>query len=350
MACRRQARIAGSTHKSDLRDRNGGARCRAFHRPMTRGLAMVLIMASAAAQSALGQPTLPQAPASSTGQIEGAGAGARPAPFPISHSLAAIGRWTRANTHLTLEDVAVVSDDFLFAMRERSRSNTSDGVVAELEVHEEILSPAFAKQAHARSVQMTMSVQCSNRRLKIDALTFYPDVDLAGTPETAAPRSGWVQAPEGDFAAELLHAVCDPNYRRPFAGRPAAEARAHSSVPSPAPNPQTRVAALQGAPLSQSPPYAGGRDAARISAAPASGRPHSVRLGAFSSLPNAEHALKNVQAIVKKYDGIHSSITPHKIGEKTLYFAQISDFQTDILASMFCEELQKMKLDCLKLK
>lgn len=288
----------------------------------------------------------PQAVAAPVVEIRGG------TPYPSSHDAKVVARWVRDNTSISLADVVVLGKPFLFAATVRARSALNSDILVDLDVHEEVLEPTFANKMHARSARLDVTVRCQDQHILTNALTFYSGANLTGSEDRANPHTGWVEAPAGDFAAELVASACDPGYKRPFASLMRAQV---THVPDPAsgskaistPSSGPSLAAAPAIGLDPNDHTARNAGPGRTSKPPPSKpRIYSVILGTYSTLQRAESALDASANTLAKYGAANQRVIVESTGRNVLFLAYAGDWETIDTANLVCSDAKQIKLDC----
>jgi hypothetical protein len=276
---------------------------------------------------------------------------ARP-PYPSSHDLKTIARWIRDNTSMSLADVVVLGKPFLFAATVRGRSELNSDILVDLDVHEEVLDPTFAQKMRARSAKLDVTVRCQDQHILTNALTFYSGANLTGSAEQSYPHTGWVAAPAGDFAAELVASACDPGYKRPFATLITAQA-AQPSKPTEPPNvrlpavtAQSREAIIPAGPVKSDHLATKAVSSSASKTPPSKPAIYSVVLGAYSTLQRAENALDVATPVLSKFGASNQGIVVHSTGGKVLFLSHAGDWDDLESANSICSAMKQANIDC----
>ncbi|MDZ4317996.1 MAG: hypothetical protein U1A07_04015, partial [Phenylobacterium sp.] len=103
--------------------------------------------------------------------------------------------------------VVSVRQGLAIAIRHRG-ARGPDGIIRGVELHGEVIDPAFVPDMGFSSMTSRIDVDCANRRDRVVSMEVYSEPGLEGHPERRAVPGGWVQPSPQAYLADVLRAVC----------------------------------------------------------------------------------------------------------------------------------------------
>jgi hypothetical protein len=257
-----------------------------------------------------------------------AGAGPAPQDFPATTTEADILRWTRAHTSIDRGSILSIGSQAVIAFERRT--GTADDVVS-AEVREELIGPDLAARAQARSVRITLDLDCAAHRYRILGRTLFALADLQGQGRNEAGSQGWAQVDETAPIGKAWQAVCTPGFVFPYA-------TAAAPVPALPVRPPEKGPA---APLARPP-----APPARPAAPPRSGA-YEVLLGSYTVPANAQGAAdKLTRGFADALAGRKPAIRAATVGGKAFSVVTVAPFASAADASGFCARIKPSGLVC----
>lgn len=321
------------------------------------------------------------------GPVAAPPAAAQTGDFPSALTGPVLAAWIPKNTSLRLADVISVGGGRVIALTRRSQPAGAAKAVR-ITIRTEIVDPAQAKAAAARSESSELDIDCAQHKAKLVVTQTYSQRDLTGTFVT---KPGWADftAPAPNTTLDrMITAACDPAFRGSFAAAPQVAALAPGPAPAaqgpaPAPTPAKTadplpelrratppvrpMAAVQPPPSRAAPPA--GRppsEPAVVSAPPsapaakpavvASGRPGAstgrfatlVQISASTSRAQAQASLDSLKRSLPALAAGHETlIESTSVDGQTFYRALFGGFAGAAEARSFCAALKAAGGDCL---
>ena len=257
----------------------------------------------------------------------GLGAAAAPQDFPASSSDAEILRWVKARTSIDRGTILSVGPQAVIAFERKTGS--LDNVVS-AEVREELIGPELAARAQARSVRITLELDCGAHRYRILGRTLFALTNLEGQGRNEAGSQGWAQVDETAPIGRAWQAVCTPGFLFPYASAPptAAATTTPSKPDLIEPTAKAKTAAIA------------------KPTAPRSGD-YEVLLGSYSVPANAQGAAaKLTRRFAEALAGRKPSISPVTVSGKSYSAVRVGPFATAPDASSFCTRIKASGLVC----
>ncbi len=232
---------------------------------------------------------------------------AAPAPdFPSSPAEADILHWLDARTSITRASILAI--DPRAACRSRAITARTDrpGVMS-AEVREELISPEVASKAQARSVLISLELDCGARRFRILGRTLFALPDLQGTARNEAGSQAWAEAEEAAPIGKAWRAGCDASFVFPY----------------------TRPLRVQ------------------ATATPSGGGAYQVVLGSFAVAANAKAAADRLDhnfadALAGRRPAIRSTL----VAGRAYSVVTVAGFASPEVARAFCGRIRSSKLEC----
>ena len=232
---------------------------------------------------------------------------AAPAPdFPSSPAEADVLHWLDARTSITRASILAIDPRAVIALERQAARPDPPGVIS-AEVREELIGWDVASKAQARSVLISLELDCRARRFRILGRTLFALPDLQGTARNEAGSQAWAQAEETAPIGKAWRAGCDASFALPYA-RP------------------LRVQAT---------------------AAPAGGGPYQVVLGSFAVATNAKAAADRLDHnYADALAGRRPVIRPTTVGGRAYSVVTVAGFASPEDARAFCGRISSSKLEC----
>jgi cell division septation protein DedD len=198
------------------------------------------------------------------------------------------------------------------------------------------LDPAIGRQEDILSWTIPVAIDCDKRLVRLGDMTGYSARDLARGPRVVRPADdAWVTPSSTAPLGAVLRALCDRDFKRPFAAMAKLAAKAAAT---PAKTPKT--------PPPSEPP-AQGQAQARPAATIAHGAsPYAVQLGASPSQDDAKGLLARAQRRFPDLTGLKAETVSANVAGKTVYRALISGFAGAADANALCERLKAAGQAC----
>ena len=296
-----------------------------------------------------------------------AAADAPQASYPKSRALADVAAWIGADTPLQLSQVVDVGPAAITAVTSAAPTGEPRGFLANIAA--EAVDPAIAQQEAILSWTMPVEIDCEKRVVRLGDMTGYPTRDLrSGGRLVRSADSAWVAPAPAAPLGVVVHALCDRDYKRPFANT-AKVASGKPPRPEPPPGPPPAVVNLKPPtvprPLTEaaakgatSPPASPTSEVGPAAGEPApkplkpraiahGTSPYIVQAGASPSADEANAILVRLQ---KKFAtpmaGLKTEAVSAVVDGKTVYRAQISGFAGAADANALCEQLKSSGHAC----
>jgi hypothetical protein len=288
------------------------------------------------------------------------------ATYPKSRALPDVAAWIVSDTPLQLAQVVDVGPSAVTAVTSAAPTGDPRGFLAN--IVSEATDPSIGRQEDILSWRIPVEIDCDRRAVKLGDMTGFPSRDLKSSPRVVRQAdTQWVAPSANAPLGAVLKAMCDRDFKRPFAGgtkvasaRPPAKAR-----PEPPPGPPPVVVALN--PPTKPQPLSSAAGANTPSATPdkpaekpapkavtpplrekpapvaiAHGAsPYAVQVGASPSQDDAKALLGRVE---KKFAGdlagLKTDVAAATVDGKSVYRALISGFAGAGDANRLCEALK----------
>jgi hypothetical protein len=247
-------------------------------------------------------------------------AGAAPATqdFPASTAEADVLRWVKARTSIDRGAILSVGPQAVIAFE---RKTAVAGTIVSAEVREELIGSDLATRAGARSVRITLELDCDAHRYRILGRTLFALANLQGEGRNQAGSPGWAQVDETAPIGKAWQAVCSTDFVFPYA---------KSAAPSPPPS---------ASPQLPPPPV-------KPAAPPRTGA-YEVLLGSYSIPANAKGAVdKLTYGYASALGGRRPQISSVEVGGKSYSAVRVGPFATAADASGFCARIKPSGLVC----
>lgn len=315
-------------------------------------------------------------------------ASARAAPatdYPASPAEPDVLKWLADRTSVTQGSVLVIQR--LAAISLERRTAADKGGVVHAGVREEIIDADTASRALARSVLLSVDLDCSQRRFRILSRTLYGQPDLKGEGRTEAGSQAWTPVDPGAPIGKAWQAVCSKDFAFPYAVRTEAkapappESRSEPKPPTPAaapaqaqakaqPPPQLRAEEKPSEPArvqAKTAPQAETRSVAKAeppstpakppktqpkasapAAAPASAKgDYEVVLGSYTVQTNAQGAADRLEhGYGDALAGRRAAIRSISANGKAYSVVSVAAFASVAEANDFCGHIKKSALPC----
>ena len=231
---------------------------------------------------------------------------------PASLSETDILRWVAAHTSITRGSILSVGPQAVIALE---RNTGATGGVASAEVREELVGTDLAARAQARSVRITLELDCATRRFRILGRTLFALPDLQGQGRDEAGAQTWTAVVESAPIGLAWKAVCTQGFVFPYAG-----------APRPAAAPPVR--------------------AVRPVAPPMSGA-YQALLGSYAVPTNAQGAAgKLTRGFGEALAGRRPRISSVVVGGKSYAAVTVAPFASAAEAGDFCARIKPSGLVC----
>ena len=258
-----------------------------------------------------------------------AGAASAAQDFPASSSESDILAWVRSRTSIDRGSILSVGPQAVIAFERRT--GTAQNVVS-AEVREELIGPDLAARASARSVRITLDLDCASHRYRILGRTLFVLTDLQGAGRNQAGSPSWAQVDETAPIGKAWQAVCTAGFAFPYARTSASPPPPQSQLP-PTELPRTQRPATQ--PPSTKPP-----------ATPRSGD-YEALLGSYAVPANAQGAVDRLTGgYAAALDGRRPGIVAVTVGGKSYSAVRVGPFASAAEAGEFCARIKPSGLVC----
>jgi hypothetical protein len=270
--------------------------------------------------------------------------------YPRSRSLADVGAWLASDTPLLTAQVVDVGPSAVTAVTSSAPTGEPRGFLANIAA--EALDPAIGKQEDIVSWTIPVEVDCEKRLVRLGDMTGYPARDLKSAPRVVrAADSVWVTPSANAPLGAVMRALCDRDFKRPFAAgraklasRPAEKAKP-AQTPPPGPPP---VVLSEAPPTVPTPLTTAAAKAAKEKPALAHGAsPFVVQAG---SSPSQEDAKGIITRLQKKFPdamaGFKTEVQTAQVEGKTVYRAVVSGFGGQADATALCDLLKAAGQAC----
>ena len=285
------------------------------------------------------------------------------ASYPKSRSLSDVAAWVTTDTPLQLSQVVDVGPSAVTAVTTAAPTGEPRGFLAN--IVSEAIDPSLSRQEDILSWRIPVEVDCDRRAVRLGDMTGFPSRDLKTGPRIVRQAdSQWVTPSGNAPLGAVLRALCDRDFKRPFAGTKLAAAKpaeAPKAKREPPPGPPPEVVALRPPtkpqPLSSAVAANGGSSAPAQDEAPASKpkaakprpaavighgtSPYAVQVGASPSQDDAKALLARVEKkFTSEVGGLKTDIVAATIDGKQVYRALISGFAGASDANALCGQLK----------
>lgn len=265
--------------------------------------------------------------------------------YPRSRSLADVAAWLASDTPLQAAQVVDVGPSAVTAITSSAPTGEPRGFLANIAA--EAVDPSIGKQEEIVSWTIPVEVDCEKRLVRLGDMTGYPARDLKSAPRVVrAADSVWVTPSANAPLGAVMRALCDRDFKRPFASG----TKVASKPPEPAKPPKPARAPKPGPPpvvLTEAPPTVPTpltTAAAKTAKAPPlahGASPFAVQVGASPSQDDAKGILAKLQ---KKFPdalaGFKTDVQTAQVDGKTVYRAVVSGFGGAADANALCEQLK----------
>jgi hypothetical protein len=296
------------------------------------------------------------------------------ASYPKSRALPDVAAWIASDTPLQLSQVVDVGPAAITAVTSAAPTGDPRGFLAN--IASEAVDPAIGRQEEILSWKIPVEIDCDRRAVRLGDMTGFRSRDLkTGARVVRQGDADWVQPAGSAPLGAVLRAMCDRDFKRPFASSVSVAAGAPEKTrPEPPPGPPPQVVALKPptkpqvltAAANPPPPVevkaskpapaetrfaaetktlADPKPAARpkpASVALAHGAsPYAVQVGATPSQDDAKGLMAHVQ---KKFPGdvagFKTDVVAASVDGKTVYRVLITGFGGAKDASGLCDRLK----------
>jgi cell division septation protein DedD len=280
------------------------------------------------------------------------------ATYPKSRSLSDVAAWVATDTPLQLSQVVDVGPSAVTAVTSAAPTGEPRGFLAN--IASEAIDPSIGRQEDILSWKIAVEIDCDRRAVRLGDMTGYPGRDLKTAPRIVRQGDNqWVQPSGSAPLGAVLRALCDREFKRPFAnGTKVASAKSPEARPKPQPPPGPPPTVVALTPPTKPQPLASAAAAEGASSVPApggkpakpapsaqpvghGGSPYAVQVGASPSQDDAKGLLGRVQ---KKFSGelagLKTDVVAATVDGKQVYRALISGFGGAKDANALCEQLK----------
>jgi hypothetical protein len=296
------------------------------------------------------------------------------ATYPKSRALSDVGAWITTDTPLQLSQIVDVGPSAVTAVTSSTPTGDPRGFI--VSIASEATDPAIGKQEDILSWKIPVEIDCERRAVRLGDMTGFPSRDLKSAPRTVRQAdTQWVQPSMSAPLGAVLKAMCDRDFKRPFAsgGKVAA---AKTPPPGPPPvvvalNPPTKPQPLSSAAAGGTAPdkadKAEAKGKTRTPAAPVEAKaetpaqpaakparavghgtsPYAVQVGASPSQDDAKGLIAHVQKkFAGEVSGLKTDVVAATVDGKTVYRALISGFGGAGDANALCQQLKASGQAC----
>jgi len=294
------------------------------------------------------------------------------ATYPKSRALSDVASWVTTDTPLQLSQVVDVGPSAVTAVTSATPTGEPRGFIAN--IASEAIDPSIGKQEDILSWRIPVEIDCEHRTVRLGDMTGFPSRDLKSVPRVVRQAdSQWVQPSASAPLGAVLKAMCDRDFKRPFASgtrvatAKAPEPKAKREPPAGPPpevvalNPPTKPQPLTSAAANPRPSKAEDAKAAKAKPAPVEtaeaaapppkpkaeraiahgASPYAVQVGASPSQDDARGLLGRVQKkFAGELSGLKTDVVAAQVDNKTVYRALISGFAGPGDANALCGQLK----------
>jgi len=234
-------------------------------------------------------------------------------PYPAVRSLPAVSDWLRRYSDIPRSRLVGLGPDSLFAVEPAPQPGPPPAL--RVVIRQEAVTPEFAKRLGGRSASMVADIDCPGRRVFQREVDLYVGSNRQGASRRLGAAKDWQAIPPGTYMEQVMQAVCDPQWRAPYAAEAAPSVRA-AAIPPPPPS----------------------APAASPRAVPAAGAVSArAELGRFDS---ADAALAAWGAAASAAPGARLRIELAVVQGRTHYRALVEGFAGRAPAEAFCRSVQ----------
>jgi hypothetical protein len=292
--------------------------------------------------------------------------------YPASRSLSDIATWLQKDTPISLGQVVDVGPSAVTAVTAAVPTGQPRGFLAN--VASEALDPQIAGRESIAAWSIPVEIDCDKHAVRLGVMTGFRSRDLVSESRVVRQAdTDWVTPTSSAPLGAVARALCDRDFRRPFAGHTRLAARAPKATPSVPvaalrPSPPPADAAVATAPrlptLRTTPAPEPAETPTRTAHAKASetrtaeaGAPRTkppvgggaiaVQIGASPSLPDLQRLLdKAKKRFADDLGGLTTKVATVQVNGKTVNRALISGFASNAEANAFCKTLSAQGQAC----
>lgn len=265
-----------------------------------------------------------------------------PATYPRSRAVADVAAWLASDTPLSPAQVVDVGPSAVTAITSSAPTGSPRGFLANIAA--EALDPSIGQQEQILSWTIPVEVDCEKRVVRLGDMTGYAARDLRSAPRVVrAADASWVTPSPNAPLGAVMRALCDRDFRRPFAGETKLASKGKPAKPVRTPPPGPPPVVLSEVPPTKPSPLAAAAAAnAKTTPAIAHGAsPFIVQVGASPSPSDAKGILVRLQKkLPDALQGFKTDVQSAQIDGKTVYRAQVSGFASVADATALCEQLK----------
>jgi hypothetical protein len=246
-------------------------------------------------------------------------------PYPAVRSLPAVADWLRRYSDIPQARLVGLGPDSLFAVEPAPQPGPPPGL--RTIIRQEAVTPEFAKRLGGRSASMVADIDCQGRRVFQREVDLYVGSNRQGASRRLGAAKDWQAIPPGTYMEQVMQAVCDPQWRAPYAAAPPQTPAVAVAAARPAPFPDPASRAVQRPAVSP----------------PVASENLRAELGRYDS---TEAALAAWRAAAPAAPGARLRIELAVAGGRTQYRALVEGFTGRAEAEAFCRSLQSADATC----
>ena len=292
--------------------------------------------------------------------------------YPSSRALPEIAAWLQRDTPLQLGQVVDVGPSAVTAITSVSPVGQPRGFLAR--ASSEALAPQIVSEEGVSSWSIPVEVDCEKRLVRLGEMTGYKSRDLKTEGRLVREASTeWVSPVPSAPLGAVIAALCDREFKRPFAAKRYAAAKAPPTAPAPAPTqvaqasppppalrstlapkipktpaPKTEASAKPEAPAkAETPKTEVAKAETPKGEGPKGGGSIAVQIGASPSRADIEGLLGRFKkAHAGDLGGLTTTVTTVELQGKTVNRALIEGFASNGEAGAFCKKLEASGQAC----
>jgi cell division septation protein DedD len=277
-----------------------------------------------------------------------------PITYPASRALPDVAAWLQRETPLQLGQVVDVGPSAITAITSVLPQGEPRGFLAR--ASSEALAPQIISEDGVASWSIPVEVDCDQRLVRLGEMTGYRSRDLRTDGKVVREANPtWVKPIASAPLGSVIAALCDRDFKRPFAAKRYAAAKSAPTPPAPArsqvaeaspPPPPLRAAIAP--PKAALPPKPQPAPKPETKAEPPKGEGGvAVQIGASSSKPEIEALLARFRkAHAEALGGLKTDVATVQSDGKTVNRALIQGFASNTEAGAFCKKLEAAGQAC----
>jgi len=257
--------------------------------------------------------------------------------FPVSLEREPLLQWLQRETDILPDRVVAVTPQALTSVVSTFPAGGGQG--PRVVIRAEALSPDTYARTGALSWHVSLSADCSGRRVRLGETTGYPQRNLLGERKLLRPAEAEWRAPERGTALDnAWRAACEPDFKGPFQAKAVKVAQPDGAPPPPAaPKPE---------PVAPTPPPTPKAAAPRPPAAAPAPRRAGGLVAQVGASPSDADARGLLAALGASLGGRETWVEKAAVGGKTWYRAVVGGFEDGAEAAGFCASLKAAGRDC----